>query len=383
MTAILIKGGAVITPLEEITADCRIENGLITAVAPAIPADGADLVDASGLYVVPGHIDLHIQGHEGRDFWERTADAAHFISHSVVKHGVTAITPTTDGFVDTLAPVAQAAEEGPPGAQFVGIHSEGPFVSLERPGAIGVERIRPVDMDLLKSLLDASRGLVRIMTVAPELPGALEVIRFLRENDVSPSLGHSQASFQEANAAFDAGATRVTHLFNAMTGFADRPDGGLLAAALLRDDVLVEMVCDAVHVHPALLHLVARAKGVRKTTAITDSVKVAGLPPGQYSSGGHGYDVFVDAPGNPPRLADGTIAGSSLSMDQAVRNLVHLAGLSLTETFTMASYAPAATLGLLGKKGEVAPGCDADIVLYDRDLNVRRTYVAGDLKFKN
>lgn len=152
-------------------------------------------------------------------------------------------------------------------------------------------------------------------------------------------------------------------------------------AALLREDIDVEIVADGVHIHPAIMKLVSRMKGPAMTSAVTDSVKVAGLPAGHYSSGGHGKEVYVDAPGNPPRLKDGTIAGSGVSMDAVLRNLVNLAGFSRSDALIMASWAPARALGLAGRKGEIAPGHDADIVVYTPAFEVERTYVAGDLKF--
>lgn len=381
MREFVIKGGRVITPLEEVEADVWVRGGRIEAVGAGITAAGAEVVDASGCLVVPGHIDLHVQGHEGRDFWEGTYEAANAVSAALVKHGVTGATPTTDGAEGTIGALAAATERGVDGAAFLGIHSEGPFISSGRPGAIEAERIRAVDMEFLKRLLDVGGGHVRIMTVAPEVEGALEVISFLAGRGVAASLGHSTASFEEAERGFDAGAVRVTHLFNAMTGFADRADGGLVAAALLRENVLVEMVCDCVHIHPVMLQLIGRMKGAAKTAAITDSVKAAGMGAGRFESGGHGNVLFVEEAGQPPRLSDGTIAGSALSMDQAVRNLVRKAGFSLVEAFTMASYAPAATLGLLGRKGELAAGRDGDIVIYSGDLEVRKTFVGGEVKF--
>jgi len=378
---LVIKGGTVITPLEEIVADVEVRDGKVTAVAANISVDGAEVVEARGKFVAPGTIDLHCQGHEGRDLWERSYEAANAVSVSLVKYGVTGITPTTSGFAEYLVPLVEAIAGAVDGAQFLGLHSEGPFVNPDRPGAIDKEGIAPLSMDALKRLVDACDGRIAIMTIAPELPGALEAISFLRERGIRPSLGHSNATYAEANAGFDAGAVRVTHLFNAMTAFADRADGGLAAAALARKDVAVEVVCDCVHLHPAILRMVGAAKGTKLTSAITDSVKVAGLAAGRFSSGGHGKEVFVDKRGNPPRLADGTIAGSGLSMDQGVRNLVRFAGFSRAEAFTMAAYAPAAVLGLLGQKGEIKPGRDADICLYSSTLEVERTYVAGELKY--
>ena len=381
MKRILVTGGTVVTPFEEITADVLIEGAKIARVEAEIAPDGAEVVAAAGCIVAPGAIDLHIQGHEGRDFWECSYEAANHISRAMPPHGVTGIVPTTDGEVANLTALAEAIERGVDGAPFLGIHSEGPFVSPERLGAIGDEKARPVDMERLKRLLEAGAGNVRIMTIAPEIPGALEAIAFLAENSVAPSLGHSTASFEEAAAGFDAGARRVTHLFNAMTSFADRDDGGLAGAALLTDGVLIEMASDCVHIHPAIIRLAARAKGVRQTAAVTDSVKVAGMPPGRYESGGHGYHISVESEGEPPRLEDGTIAGSALSMDAAVRNLVETAGFSLTDAFTMAAFAPAATLGFERQKGRIAPGFDADIVIYGPQFEVEATYIGGRRAF--
>ena len=381
----LIKGGTVITPFEEAAADVMVENGKITAVAADMRAglrdDSAEVVDASGKIVAPGMIDVHIQGHEGRDFWEGTYEAANAVSMALPKHGVTGIAATTSGFARYIAPIAEAAERGVDGALLLGIHSEGPFLSPGRPGAIERESIAAVDMDVLKRLLDAGEGRVVIMTIAPEIAGALEAIAYLAGHGVRASLGHSMATYDEAEAGFDSGAVRVTHLFNAMTAFGDRADGGLAAAALLRRDVSVEMICDGVHLHPAVLKMIGAVKGPRMTAAITDSVKVAGLGAGHFSSGEHGKNVYVDKAGNPPRLADGTIAGSGVSMDACVRNLISLAGYSRTEAFVMASYAPAAVLGMEGQKGRIAPGCDADIVIYGDDLTVERTYIGGELKY--
>lgn len=381
MRRTLLTGGTVVTPFEEIKADVLIEGGRIARVGPGIEPAGAEVIDAAGRIVAPGAIDLHIQGHEGRDFWECSYEAANHVSLAMPPHGVTGIVPTTDGEVETLSAVAAGIERGVDGAPFLGIHSEGPFVSPERLGAIGEGKARPVDIDRLKSLLDAGGGHVRIMTIAPEIPGALEAIHFLAENDVCASLGHSQASFEEAAAGFDAGARRVTHLFNAMTSLADREDGGLALAALLTEGVSIELVCDCVHVHHAMMRLAARARGVRQTAAVTDSVKVAGMPPGRYESGGHGYHISVERQGQPPRLDDGTIAGSALSMDQAIRNLVNTAGFSVTDAFTMAAFVPAATLGVDGQKGRIARGFDADIVIYSPAFEVEATYIGGECAF--
>lgn len=379
---VLIKGGTVITPFEELSADVLIEGTRIAAVGPGLIAPGAEVVDASGRLVAPGAIDLHIQGHDGRDFWDTSYDAQNAISLSMVRHGVTGIAPTTSGLARFIAPLADGMELGFDGAQFLGIHSEGPFINPNRRGAIDAESVAPLTMDALKRLLDAGRGHIRIMTIAPEIPNALEAVSFLASHGVIASLGHSMASHEEAMAGFDAGAARVTHLWNAMTSFADREDGGLVCAALDREDVAIELVCDGVHVHPEIIRLSARAKGVRMTTAITDSVNVAGLPPGIYAGGGHGKIITVEREGQPPRLPDGTIAGSSLSMDGAIRNLVGMAGFSIRDAFTMASYAPAAVLKLVGRKGEVAPGRDADIVVYSKEIEVLCSYVLGRRRFK-
>ncbi len=382
MSGVLIAGGTVVTPFEEIAADVLIEGGIISRVEAAIEADGAELVDASGCIVAPGSIDLHIQGHSGRDFWEGTYEAANHISLAMPPAGVTAIVPTTDGDPETLGALAEAIQRGVDGAQFLGIHSEGPFVSPKRLGAIGEDKARAVDMGLLKRLLEAGAGHVCIMTIAPEIPGALQAISFLAESGVLPSLGHSCATYEEAAAGFDAGAGRITHLFNAMTSFAEREDGGLAAAALLGEDIFIETVCDCVHVHPVILRMAARAVGCARNAAVTDSVKVAGMPPGRYESAGHGYEIFVASDGQPPRLRDGTIAGSALSMDQALRNLVGKVGLSLAEVFQMAALAPAATLGIQRQKGCIRPGCDGDIVIYNPHLEVEATYIGGRAVFR-
>jgi N-acetylglucosamine-6-phosphate deacetylase len=265
---------------------------------------------------------------------------------------------------------------GEAGAGLPGLHLEGPLLSLARAGAHDARAIGAADATLeevLDELLGA--GIVRLVTLAPERPGALALIRRLVAAGVTVSLGHTDATFAEAVAGIDAGATLVTHLFNAMSAFHHRAPGAL-GAALTDDRVAVSLIADGVHAHPAALELALRAKGADRIVLVTDAVAAAGAPPGDYLLGG----VPIVSDGVSARLADGTLAGSTLTMDRAVRAMVSLGGAQIADALAMASTVPAARVGL-DDRGSLVVGRRADLVLWSANLTVDATLVAGQLAF--
>jgi len=321
--------------------------------------------------VSPGFIDLQVNGAFGVEI----GDSAQAILHLAARlpaTGVTAFLPTLVSSSAELYPRAcQAflASVGAPGALPLGLHLEGPFLSPRRLGAHRASAVANAPADLLDPFL--AHGVLRLVTLAPEVEGNLDRIRRLRAHQVVVSLGHTNASYEEFERGIDAGATMVTHLYNAMSDFNHRAPGAV-GAALLDDRVVVGLIADGVHSHPASVRLALRAKGADRVALVTDAIAGAGMEPGAYSL--DGQEVLVDE--TAARLRDGTLAGSVLALDQAIRNVVAWTGSGVAEACHLASEVPARLLGLRAK-GRLAVGCDADLVLLDDGLRVQETFVEG------
>ncbi len=320
----------------------------------------------------PGFIDLQINGAFGADIGP-DPDAIRTLVTKLPTTGVTSFLPTLissppEHYGEFLTALEEGAVED--GARVLGAHLEGPFLAPHRKGAHDLINLQPVDLDLLRRLLGL--GTVRIMTLAPELPNALEAIELLLEEGAVASAGHTEATYEEITRAAEVGLSLGTHLYNAMRPLAHREPGAV--GALLTDDRLrVGIIADGVHVHEAALRLAYRAKGSEGLVLVTDAMEAAGMTPGDYELGGRRVHLEDGA----VRLPDGTLAGSALTMDEAVRNAAQFLGVSLTEAVRMASEVPALALNLEGK-GRIAAGCDADFVLLDARGTVLETIVAGE-----
>jgi N-acetylglucosamine-6-phosphate deacetylase len=330
-----------------------------------------------GATVAPGFIDLHVHG-GGGDQVGPDPDAVAGVARFHARHGTTALLPTTvpaptDDLLETVravAAVSHRADAG--GAQVLGCHLEGPFVSPERPGALDVRHLRAPDRGLLDALLDAGAGAVRAIVIAPELPGALELISAAAADGVIAAVGHTDATYADAVAAFERGARAATHLFNAMRPLHHR-EPGVIGAALTAPRVIAELVADGVHVHPATLRLAHAAKRAARLTLVTDAMQAAGLPDGEYALG----DQRIAVRDGEARTASGSLAGSTLTMDRAVRVAVEEALIPLPDALAMASTTPAELLGLGRVKGRIVPDADADVVVLDEGLHAVATMVAG------
>ena len=369
MTAQLFAG-RILTPEGARQATVTVAEGRIAAIGPG-PAGGR-----AAAWISPGLIDLQTNGGFGIDLAsqpERVVDLAARLPAT----GVTGFLPTlvsapADRFERWAAQV-RAADAGL-GARVLGLHLEGPFLSPERPGAHDVSIIRAADDDCFERML-ALPGL-RLVTLAPERPQAIVRIERLVARGVAVSLGHTAADLDEMRAGLDAGARLVTHVYNAMTGFSHR-EPGALGAALIDPRAVLGLIADGIHVHPAAVELAVRAAGPGRIALVTDAMAAAGMGPGRAELAGRAVEVDeVSA-----RLPDGTLAGSILTLDQAVRNAAIWSRLGAEAALRMASEVPARALGLAAG-GAVAVGAPADLVLFDDELQVIATYLGGALAFE-
>lgn len=337
-------------------------SGVITAIRTGVTG-------APDRILCPGFIDMQVNGRGRIDVAEASGDDWDRLDEALLAQGVTSWCPTfvsapLDQLEDGVGAVAMAAKRPPaPRPSILGVHLEGPFLAVA--GAHRPEWLAPVD----RGWLDRLPSLVRVVTIAPELPGALDAIGSLSSRGVLIALGHSRASYEEALGAADAGARMVTHLFNAM-GPLDHREPGLVGAALSDERLAVSVIADLVHVHPAALRLAAAAKGPSGVVLVTDAVADTGGRPPRTGR----------APGaaEPVRLQDGTLAGSTITLDAAVRSLTEQVGIDLAVAVRAASANPARVLGL-GDRGELAPGARADLVALAPDMTVEATWVAGEL----
>ena len=340
------------------------------------PREGVETVDAEGLFLIPGLIDLHIHGCCGADASDGSVNSIRTMAQGVIKNGVTAFLPTTmtlsyeqlEKSFDAARKVMCGAEETTDvAADVLGVHAEGPFVSEKKKGAQNPAYIKKLDTDFVIKHKDV----IRLLTVAPETDEGFEGIKRLKaETDIVLSMGHTDSDYETAIASASAGISHATHLFNAMTPITHR-EPGAAGAALFSSDVSCELICDGFHIHPALFEPVYRLKGA-KLNLITDSLACAGLPDGEYTLGGLRHIKN----GIECRLPDGTIAGSVLTLNKAIRN-VNKAGVPLCEAVNAASLYPAMTLGIENERGEIREGLLADFSLCDADINIISVFKRG------
>jgi N-acetylglucosamine-6-phosphate deacetylase len=355
-----------------------VQDGRITAVAPTgqlpVPA-GAEVVDGRGLWLVPGFIDLQCNGGWGHDF-SHEPDSIWQVARHLPETGVTAFLPTIVTSPWSAVAAAQAAwQAGPPagwqGAQPLGLHLEGPFLSPGKKGAHNPTYLRLPDPAATGDW-HPEQG-VRLVTLAPELPGALGVIGQLAARGVIVSAGHSLANGEAAQKGIDAGLRYGTHLFNAMPPLLHREPG--LAGALLADErVTLGLIADGLHVHPTLVKVVWQALGPHRLNLVSDAMAALGMPPGHYRLGD--FEVTVDDYSS--RLADGTLAGSVMPLATAVQRFCAMTGISLEEALPLVTTTPARLLGLDQCKGRIAPGYDADLLLLDKNGHIARSWVRGE-----
>jgi N-acetylglucosamine-6-phosphate deacetylase len=325
--------------------------------------------------VVPGFVDVHVHGGDGADFMDAHEESAARILSFHASHGTTALAATTlsssrSDLHAAVESIARVSAERHAGAEIVGVHLEGPFINLERAGAQDRTSMRPADIHEVAALIAEAPRLRWIITVAPEVEGARALIEHFRDR-VLFSIGHTSADHATAVAALDWGALHFTHLYNAMTGLHHR-DPGVVGAALTSVDSTAELIADGIHVHPAAMRVAVQGMPHR-IALITDAMRACGLSDGTYKL--YEYDVTVAE--GAARLADGTLAGSVLTMDAAVKNMIELAGLPVETVIPMATEVPARIAAVADRKGKIERRYDADLVLMNERFEVERVWARG------
>lgn len=384
MKRTVLKVGKALTPVQELEkVAIVIEEDRIKEVIPwSHISRNENVLDYPDAVATPGFVDIHTHGYGGHDTTSSKEEDLTGFAESILEHGVTSFLPTT-GTVprNVLLGVATALRnvigENEKGAEILGLHLEGPHVGKgKEAGAQNVEFARDPDVRELEELVEASGGNIRRVTLAPELPGALEYIKRAKELGIVVAAGHTNATYEEAVAGFDAGITICNHLFNGMRLFHHR-EPGIIGACLVRDDVYAEIIADMIHLHPAAINMAIKAKGLEKTILITDAIAAAGLPDGEYELGG--LETVVED-GISRVKATGRLAGSTLTMGLAIKNMVTKLNFNLKDAVRMATSNPADALNL-SDRGRLIPGCVANVTIFDSGLNVLATIVKGKVLY--
>lgn len=331
-------------------------------------------LDGRGNLLIPGMIDVHIHGARGFDMMDGTIRSIEEVSMACAETGctsflATSVSSTIEQLIEMVKNVAFVSGREA-GARIAGIHMEGPYLNPKRKGMQNGRYLRHPDLKELQTILSHTGDRLKMATLAPELPGAMEMISYLTKIGVVVAVAHSDATYEEAKLAFGSGASHITHCFNGMRPIHHR-DPGLIVAAFEDEKVSLQAIVDGVHLHPAIVRLMHRIKGPEGVVLITDALQAMGLGDGRYLFGGHDTEVLNGI----ARLRDGTLASSTVTMNRALRNTVEL-GIPLPEAIAMATRTPARILGL-SNKGRIEKGADADLVLLDEHYNVVWTMVEG------
>lgn len=376
---LLIKDAIVALPSGPSRADVLCDGHRIVAIDRDLRADGAAVLNARGLTLGPGFVDIHVHGGGGHTFFTRDPRAVTSYAAWAPQNGVTSFLVSTVGpnagateaMLESLAPAIGVSALG---AEVLGFHLEGPFLSQQRRGAFHPDMLREAGREEFLRYQEAANGYIRQVTFAPELSHALALAAAVVSTGAVAAIGHTDATMAETRAGFDSGARHVTHLFNAMRPLHQR-EGGPIVAALLQQDVTCELVCDGVHVVPDVLRLAYGALGPGRMVVVTDNLELAGTPTSSGTFGGQ--DVEVAGPA--AVRADGTLVGSVATMDEHFRNVIQFLGIDVSTAFRLCASNPARAIGEGDRKGKVQVGFDADLVLVDTDLQVVATVCRGDV----
>lgn len=386
---LMVHGNAVLENEVAQSIYVFIENGRIHEIGPinSLPfhLNYVEKIEITAdQTVVPGFIDVHIHGAAGADTMDATTEALETMAKALPAEGTTSFFATTitqkhESIENALKNAAHylKGHNDSGKAEVLGVHLEGPFINKKRAGAQPIEYIINPDIELFKHWQKLANGSIKLVTVAPELETGTSFVSYLHETGVIASIGHSDAVYEEVEKAVKAGAKQVTHLFNGMRGIHHR-EPGVAGSALLFKELMVELIADGIHVRPEVMKLVLNAKGIEGCILITDAMRAKCLKNGVYDLGGQ--DVSV-ADGK-ALLADGTLAGSILKMNDSVKNIMEAAEIALSQAVQMASVNPAKQLNVFDRKGSIAVGKDADITVLSNELQVDMTFCRGEIAYK-
>lgn len=388
---IKIVNGRVVTPYRIIPGgSILITDDKITEVSEReIEAGDATIIDAGGNYVAPGFIDIHIHGGGGHDFMDGDADAFLKIAEVHAQFGTTSMLPTTlsssrEELIQTLSAYDLAHRKNKRGAQFLGVHLEGPYFAMTQRGAQDPRYIRDPDPAEYQEIL-AQYSTIRRWSAAPELKGAIEFGRYLKSKGVLAAIAHTDAVYDEVLKAFENGYSLATHLYSGMSGVTRKNAfryAGVIESAFIIDEMDVEIIADGIHLPAPLLKLVYKIKGADRTALITDAMRAAGMPPGESMLGHrhHGLKVIVED--GVAKLPDrNSFAGSVATADRLVRNMVNLAEVPLVEAVRMITSTPAGILAVADRKGSLTAGKDADLVIFDERIRIEKTVIMGKVVY--
>lgn len=369
-----------------------ITDGKITEVSKTnIDAPDATEIDAKGKYISPGFIDIHIHGGGGHDFMDNSVEGFLGIAKLHAQHGTTAMLPTTlscekEDLLQTLRIYEEADKLNAEGSQFIGIHIEGPYFAMNQRGAQDPRYIRDPDPNEYQEILAASKHIKR-WSAAPERKGAIEFGKYMVSKGVLPAIAHTDAVYEDVIEAFNSGYILATHFYSAMSGVTRRNAfryAGVIESAYLIDDMFVEIIADGVHLPAPLLKLIYKIKGPGKIALITDAMRAAGMPPGESVLGSLKDGIKVIVEDGVAKMSDRTaFAGSVATADRLVRNMINLADVPLIEAVQMATLTPAVIMKIDDRKGSIAKGKDADIVIFDNDIQIGTTIINGKIVYQN
>jgi len=381
-----IHNGKILTPYRIFEGTVIVEGSKIREVVEGnVEVAGATEIDAKGKYISPGFIDIHVHGGGGHDFMDGSEEAFLKIAETHAQYGTTGLMPTTltselDELYNTLELYKQANKNNTKGAQFLGMHLEGPYFAMTQRGAQDPRYIRNPDPKEYMDILSRSNDIKR-WSAAPELKGAIEFGNHLRSKGILVAMAHTDAIYEEALEAFEAGFTLGTHFYSCMSGVSRRNCfryAGVIETAYLLDEMDVEIIADGIHLPAPLLKLIYKIKGPDRIALITDSMRAAGMPPGDSILGSKHNGLKVLVEDGVAKLPDRTsFAGSVATCDRLVRTMITIADVPLLEAVKMAAQTPANILGLGSSKGSLITGKDADIVIFDDNINVKTTIVGG------
>lgn len=386
VAGLIIEGGRVFTPsgfLRDVLIVTEGDKIVYVGAKSSLPAGLASyesIIVSNRDLIVPGFVDIHIHGVRGADTMDGTEQSLSAMSSALAERGTTSFLATTMTMqMDALERAVSAVAKALPsckGASLLGLHLEGPFISEKYKGVQNPAYIKKPDVGLMRELLALSQGRVKIVTLAPEQPGALPVISFLREQGIVVSIGHSEATYDDVVKAVNHGLTHATHTFNGMRGFHHR-DPGALGAVLTIDSIDSEIIVDLKHVHKVGIGLLLRAKGVDRLILVSDAMRGAMMRTGTYDLGG----LEIQVANGDARMKDGGLAGTTIMLIDAIRNMVEHVGVALSDALKMATINPARAIREDHRKGSLVVGKDADIVILSEDLQVKKTIVGGKVVF--